>query len=111
MAETVTSIDTTHTDMIVRGGACGAREAAGQGGLGATSPVACGPQHDAQLDYYGSRLATCSSDRTIKVYAVAEGQPQQCTAEIKGCVLGAAHAGHGPPRAVFCARMAQTRWC
>lgn len=27
-------------------------------------------QHDAQLDYYGKRLATCSSDRTIKVYDV-----------------------------------------
>ncbi|DAZ93178.1 TPA: hypothetical protein N0F65_003061 [Lagenidium giganteum] len=26
--------------------------------------------HDAQLDYYGKRLATCSSDRTIKVYDV-----------------------------------------
>eukprot|EP00879_Flechtneria_rotunda_P017426 GHRR01018259.1.p1 GENE.GHRR01018259.1~~GHRR01018259.1.p1 ORF type:complete len:242 (+),score=67.87 GHRR01018259.1:119-844(+) len=24
--------------------------------------------HDAQLDYYGKRLATCSSDRTVKVY-------------------------------------------
>lgn len=24
--------------------------------------------HDAQLDYYGKRLATCSSDRTIKVF-------------------------------------------
>ena len=23
--------------------------------------------HDAQLDYYGKKLATCSSDRTIKV--------------------------------------------
>ncbi|GKY91201.1 hypothetical protein MPSEU_000092800 [Mayamaea pseudoterrestris] len=28
--------------------------------------------HDAQLDYYGSKLATCSSDRTIKVYNVFE---------------------------------------
>jgi hypothetical protein len=24
-------------------------------------------QHDVQLDYYGKRLATCSSDRQIKV--------------------------------------------
>ena len=24
--------------------------------------------HDAQLDYYGKRLATCSSDRTIKIF-------------------------------------------
>jgi len=28
--------------------------------------------HDAQLDYYGCRLATCSSDRTIKIYNVSE---------------------------------------
>ncbi|TFK62625.1 WD40 repeat-like protein [Pluteus cervinus] len=26
--------------------------------------------HDAQLDYYGKRLATCSSDRTVKVFDV-----------------------------------------
>ena len=27
-------------------------------------------QHDAQLDYYGRRLATASSDRTIKLFDV-----------------------------------------
>ncbi|KAM3568696.1 hypothetical protein VYU27_009186 [Nannochloropsis oceanica] len=26
--------------------------------------------HDAQLDYYGKKLATCSSDRTIKIFEV-----------------------------------------
>ena len=26
--------------------------------------------HDAQLDFYSRRLATCSSDRTIKIFAV-----------------------------------------
>lgn len=26
--------------------------------------------HDAQLDYYGRRLATCSSDRTVKIFEV-----------------------------------------
>ncbi|MCO5584729.1 hypothetical protein L7F22_038661 [Adiantum nelumboides] len=31
-------------------------------------------QHDAQLDYYGKRLATCSSDRTVKVFDVVDGQ-------------------------------------
>lgn len=30
-------------------------------------------QHDAQLDYYGKRLATCSSDRTVKVFEVVDG--------------------------------------
>ncbi|TMW68875.1 hypothetical protein Poli38472_001031 [Pythium oligandrum] len=42
MTAPILSIDTQHEDMI----------------------------HDAQLDYYGKRLATCSSDRTIKVYDV-----------------------------------------
>ena len=28
--------------------------------------------HDAQLDYYGSKLATSSSDRTIKIYNISE---------------------------------------
>lgn len=27
-------------------------------------------QHDAQLDYYGRRLATASSDRTIRLFDV-----------------------------------------
>ena len=28
--------------------------------------------HDAQLDFYSRRLATCSSDRTIKIFAVSD---------------------------------------
>ncbi|KII90409.1 hypothetical protein PLICRDRAFT_38938 [Plicaturopsis crispa FD-325 SS-3] len=35
--------------------------------------------HDAQLDYYGKRLATCSSDRTVKVFDVIEGDAQRST--------------------------------
>lgn len=27
-------------------------------------------KHDAQMDYYGKRLATCSSDRAIKIFSV-----------------------------------------
>ena len=27
-------------------------------------------QHDAQMDYYGKRLATCSSDRTVKIFEI-----------------------------------------
>ena len=27
-------------------------------------------QHDAQMDYYGRRLATCSSDRTVKIFEI-----------------------------------------
>ena len=34
-------------------------------------------QHDAQLDYYGKRLATCSSDRTVKVFDVLDGEAQR----------------------------------
>lgn len=30
--------------------------------------------HDAAFDYYGKRLATCSSDRSIKVFEVAGEQ-------------------------------------
>ncbi|CAE7947329.1 SEC13B, partial [Symbiodinium sp. KB8] len=30
-------------------------------------------QHDAQLDYYSRRLATCSSDKTVRIYTVAGG--------------------------------------
>jgi protein transport protein SEC13 len=33
--------------------------------------------HDAQFDYYGKRLATCSSDRTVKVFDVVDGEPQK----------------------------------
>lgn len=35
--------------------------------------------HDAQLDYYGKRLATCSSDRTIKIFDVTENEDGQET--------------------------------
>ena len=42
-------------------------------------------QHDAQLDYYGRKLATCSSDRTIKVYDVSGDETAQ-SAELGGCV-------------------------
>lgn len=36
-------------------------------------------KHDAQLDYYGKRLATCSSDRTIKIFDVVDGEAQKHT--------------------------------
>jgi protein transport protein SEC13 len=39
--------------------------------------------HDAQLDFYGSKLATCSSDRTIKVYNVC-GTAYEHTATLTG---------------------------
>ncbi|KAI8923619.1 WD40-repeat-containing domain protein [Entophlyctis helioformis] len=39
--------------------------------------------HDAQLDYYGRRLATCSSDRSIKVFSV-EGDSHHQIATLTG---------------------------
>lgn len=45
------------------------------------------PKHDAQLDYYGKRLATCSSDRTVKVFDVIDGETQRTPGHtLKGCV-------------------------
>lgn len=41
-------------------------------------------QHDAQLDYYGKRLATCSSDRTVKVFDVVDGSAAGQGTTLKG---------------------------
>lgn len=43
----------------------------------------CPFQHDAVLDYYGRRLATCSSDKTIKIFEI-EGETQRLTETLKG---------------------------
>ncbi|KAF1956168.1 WD40 repeat-like protein [Byssothecium circinans] len=40
-------------------------------------------QHDAVLDYYGRRLATCSSDKTIKIFEV-EGESHRLVETLKG---------------------------
>ncbi|CAK5281436.1 unnamed protein product [Mycena citricolor] len=40
--------------------------------------------HDAQLDYYGKRLATCSSDRTVKVFDVIDGDAQKSGKTLTG---------------------------
>lgn len=56
MATNLNTIDTKHDDMI----------------------------HDAQLDYYGKRLATASSDRTIKIFEDIENSPGTLVAELKG---------------------------
>lgn len=45
MVSLVQTVDTSHEDMI----------------------------HDAQMDYYGTRLATCSSDRSVKIFDVRNG--------------------------------------
>lgn len=43
-------------------------------------------QHDAVLDYYGRRLATCSSDKTIKIFEV-EGESHRLVETLKGYVI------------------------
>lgn len=40
-------------------------------------------QHDAVLDYYGRRLATCSSDKTIKIFDV-EGESHKLVETLRG---------------------------
>ncbi|KAI9661491.1 MAG: GTPase-activating protein S13 [Alyxoria varia] len=55
--------------------------------------------HDAVLDYYGRRLATCSSDRTIKIFEV-ENDTHRLTDTLKGhespiWSLSWAHPKHG----------------
>ncbi|RKP25195.1 WD40-repeat-containing domain protein [Syncephalis pseudoplumigaleata] len=40
--------------------------------------------HDAQLDYYGKRLATCSSDRTIRIFDVDADGNQRLVDVLKG---------------------------
>jgi protein transport protein SEC13 len=47
------------------------------------SKLTFSPQHDAVLDYYGRRLATCSSDRTVKIFEV-EGDSHRLTETLKG---------------------------
>ncbi|KAJ3183401.1 GTPase-activating protein S13 [Geranomyces variabilis] len=39
--------------------------------------------HDAQIDYYGKRLATCSSDRTIKIYEI-DGENHRLIETLRG---------------------------
>ena len=34
--------------------------------------------HDAQMDFYGTRLATCSSDRLVKIFDVKVGIVKDC---------------------------------
>lgn len=55
MVSVINTVDTAHEDMI----------------------------HDAQLDYYGTRLATCSSDRGVKIFDVQNGQ-QVLIADLRG---------------------------
>nr|XP_058949466.1 protein SEC13 homolog isoform X1 [Pocillopora verrucosa] len=39
--------------------------------------------HDAQMDYYGKKLATCSSDRTVRIFEISE-KNQTLVATLRG---------------------------
>ena len=68
-------------------------------GSGSPRPARCSWQHDVQLDYYGKRLATCSSDRTAKVYDVVEGGERKQVADLKGWARLRPHPrGNAPSR-------------
>jgi len=56
MTTTLSSVDTQHEDMI----------------------------HDAQTDFYGKRVATASSDRTIRIFEIGENGAMTFVSEIKG---------------------------
>ncbi|WWC91855.1 uncharacterized protein L201_006802 [Kwoniella dendrophila CBS 6074] len=43
--------------------------------------------HDAQLDYYGKRLATCSSDKTIRIFNVVKGEAKGEPVILKGVFI------------------------
>ena len=55
MASVQSTVDTGHEDMV----------------------------HDAQMDYYGTRLATCSSDKSVKVFDIKDGT-QTHVADLRG---------------------------
>eukprot|EP00037_Helgoeca_nana_P001500 m.27356 g.27356 ORF g.27356 m.27356 type:complete len:351 (+) comp11908_c0_seq1:107-1159(+) len=40
--------------------------------------------HDAQMDYFGKRLATCSSDRTIRIFDVEDDGRHSLVQELRG---------------------------
>jgi len=56
MVSLIARVDTNHRDMI----------------------------HDAQMDYYGTKLATCSSDRVVKIFEVKPNGQQMPLADLIG---------------------------
>jgi len=46
------------------------------------------------MDYYGKRLATCSSDRTIRIFDVVEGEPKGEPDVLRGSVRPSAPQVH-----------------
>jgi len=40
--------------------------------------------HDCQFDYYAKKVATCSSDRTIKIFDISNGDKYHLSATLQG---------------------------
>lgn len=86
---TSVQVDTGHHDMIVRSPLPLASPPRSAPQL----PALCTPhadherpaQHDAQLDYYGRRLATASSDRTIRIFDVDNDDHHRLADTLQGC--------------------------
>lgn len=65
MATTIAAVDTGHLDMVVSNERLSSRISY------LMLEELFSSQHDAQLDYFSRKLATCSSDRLIKVYDIS----------------------------------------
>ncbi|KAG6014760.1 Protein transport protein sec13 [Claviceps pusilla] len=63
--------------------------------------------HDAVLDYYGRKLATCSSDRTIKIFEI-DGESQRLIETLKGYD---GHAWYGLTVVYLCVEGKYTHHC
>ena len=48
-------------------------------------------QHDAQMNFYGTKLATCSSDRALRIFDVSLGQ-QKLVTTLVGLVSPVVHS-------------------
>lgn len=66
--------------------------------------------HDAAFDYYGKRLATCSSDRSIKLFNVV-GEQVRGPAPRLEALPPAFRCQPPPPPLAFCASVMATRLC
>lgn len=80
---TSVQVETGHQDMIVRR-LLHVKPTPHSSQL--TSLLAWAVQHDAQLDYYGRKLATASSDRTIRVFDVEQDDSYKLVDTLQGSV-------------------------
>lgn len=86
-------VETGHQDMIVRFPLCPLRSGPRRDHRLVYSrlqeeltfmPSCTTFQHDAQLDYYGRRLATASSDRTVRVFDVEQDDSYKLVDALQG---------------------------